>query len=302
MKKIGIISHDAGGAEILSSWVKDNYNKYDFIFFLDGPAKSIFEKNLKTNNINKDNLCTNEFINLCDFLICGTSWQSNLEKNFIKACKLKKKKIISILDHWYNYRERFILDGEIILPNEIWVTNNYAFEIAHRVFKDLEVKQIEDYYSNILKKKIKKYSKKNLLKETQKILYVCEPIREHAELQYGDENYHGYTEESAVRYFLENLSLLDMTIKKILIRPHPSEQIIKYNWLLNEFKYLNIKISSENELIKDILSSDAVVGCESMALVVGLLAKKRVISSIPPEGRECVLPHQSIEKLKDIKL
>lgn len=302
MKKIGIISHDAGGAEILSSWVKDNYNKYDFIFFLDGPAKSIFEKNLKTNNINKDNLCTNEFINLCDFLICGTSWQSNLEKNFIRACKIKRKKIISILDHWINYRERFILDGKIILPNEIWVTNDYAFEIADSVFRDVKVKQIKDHYSNILKKKILKYSKMNLSKETQKILYVCEPIREHAEIQYGDENYLGYTEESAVRYFLENLNLLDMTLKKILIRPHPSEQSIKYNWLIDEFQELNIEISSKNELIEEILSSDAVIGCESMALVIGMLAEKRVISSIPPGGRECVLPHQSIEKLKDIKL
>lgn len=302
MEKIGIISHDAGGAEILSSWVKANYKKYDFIFFLDGPAKSIFKKNLKTRIINKDNLHKNEFINLCDFLICSTSWQSNLEKNFIKASKIKKKKTISILDHWVNYKERFILDGEIILPNEIWVTNDYAFEIAHSVFRDVEVKQIEDYYSNILRKKILKYSKMNLSKETQKILYVCEPIREHAELQYGDENYHGYTEESAVKYFLKNLSLLDMAFKKILIRPHPSEQSIKYNWLLDEFKHLDIKISSENELIEEILSSDAVIGCESMALVVGILAEKRVISSIPPGGRECVLPHESIEKLKDIKL
>ena len=30
-KKIAIICHDAGGAEILSSWTKRNNNKYSFI-------------------------------------------------------------------------------------------------------------------------------------------------------------------------------------------------------------------------------------------------------------------------------
>ncbi|MGB1984427.1 MAG: hypothetical protein ACPHOH_03080, partial [Porticoccaceae bacterium] len=42
------------------------------------------------------------------------------------------------------------------------------------------------------------------------------------------------------------------------------------------------------------------VGCESMAMVVGLLAKKRVISAIPPGGRPCQLPQPAIENLQQL--
>jgi hypothetical protein len=43
-----------------------------------------------------------------------------------------------------------------------------------------------------------------------------------------------------------------------------------------------------------------VVGCESMAMVVGLLAQKKVVSSIPPSGRHCRLPQKNIVHLSEI--
>ena len=56
----------------------------------------------------------------------------------------------------------------------------------------------------------------------------------------------------------------------------------------------------ENSLIDAIKNVDVVVGCETVAMVVGLLAKKRVISSIPPRGKKCGLPFEKIEYLRDI--
>ena len=41
---IGVISHDAGGAEVLSSWIKENPDNYSLL--LGGPAKEIFQKKL----------------------------------------------------------------------------------------------------------------------------------------------------------------------------------------------------------------------------------------------------------------
>ena len=37
-----------------------------------------------------------------------------------------------------------------------------------------------------------------------------------------------------------------------------------------------------------------------MAMVIGLIANKIVISSIPPDGRDCVLPHKQIKKLNQM--
>jgi hypothetical protein len=50
--------------------------------------------------------------------------------------------------------------------------------------------------------------------------------------------------------------------------------------------------------MEQIVEADVVVGCASMAMVVALLAKKRVISSIPPEGKLCCLPQAEIEHLQ----
>lgn len=131
------------------------------------------------------------------------------------------------------------------------------------------------------------------------ILYVCEPIREHALKQMGDEQYFGYTEESALEYFLSNLSAVAAEGTKIVVRPHPSENPCKYNWVLDRSDW-EITIGGKEELISEVKRSTVVVGCESMAMVIGLMANKRVISSIPPGGRLCQLPHKEVVHLAQL--
>jgi hypothetical protein len=128
------------------------------------------------------------------------------------------------------------------------------------------------------------------------VLYVCEPVREHALLRFGNERHWGYVEEEALRNFLANIETLGSPIRRVLIRPHPSEPIDKYNWAQHEFN-LPIEMGGKFTLIEEIAESDVVVGCESMAMIVGLVAGKRVISCIPPEGKHCGLPHSEIESL-----
>ena len=43
--KVLLIAHDAGGAELILSWILTN--KRDFIVSLSGPAKKIFSKKIK---------------------------------------------------------------------------------------------------------------------------------------------------------------------------------------------------------------------------------------------------------------
>jgi len=82
---IGIVSHDSGGAELLSSWVVKNNHKKKFLFSLSGPALRIFKskiKNIKNRNINF-------LIEHVDKLVTSTSWPP---RNEMKAIKLSKKK------------------------------------------------------------------------------------------------------------------------------------------------------------------------------------------------------------------
>jgi hypothetical protein len=118
-------------------------------------------------------------------------------------------------------------------------------------------------------------------------------------LRHGDAKFWGYTEEDALRYFLSNIAAFGKPIDRVLIRPHPSEQIEKYAWTKKEFK-LPIELAGNRSLFEEILDCDVIVGCESMAMVVALLAGKKVVSSIPPGGRPCVLPHIEIINFQSI--
>ena len=288
---VGIICHDAGGAEIVSSYIlqKNIMAKY----CLEGPAIKIFER--KFGSIENNSL--SDVVNDADWILCGTSWKSDLEWNIIKEAKKQQKKTIVFLDHWVNYRERFIRNNEECLPDEIWVGDHYAEKIAKDTFSNLKIKLIENPYLLDIKKQLLKLGKNRV--ESNSVLYVCEPIREHAYFQYGDEHYWGYTEEEALRYFLTSIDNIFKAKGLIVIRPHPSENFNKYDWVFDEFNHKDIKIDNKKTLLEQILGSDIVAGCESMAMVVAILAEKEVISSIPTDGRPCVLPHKEIGSIRD---
>ena len=118
-------------------------------------------------------------------------------------------------------------------------------------------------------------------------------------LTHGNEQHWGYTEEEALQYFIKNIDALGGVINEIKIRPHPSEKKNKYDWA-RQASQLVIETTSTKTLMEQIVEADLVVGCESMAMVMALLANKRVISSIPPSGKECGLPQSAIEHLQNL--
>jgi hypothetical protein len=288
---IAVVSHDAGGAEILSSWLRQNIQPYCLV--LSGPAITIFQR--KLGNIEIHPLA--DAIEMCDWVLCGTSWQSNLEKQANVQGKAAGKKVIAFLDHWVNYPERFRLDSETVLPDEIWVGDMDAKIIAQKIFPEIKVVLTPNPYFKDLQIELQEIQESSNGSAQCSVLYVCEPIREHALLTYGNERYWGYTEEDALLFFLKNIDALGVAVGEIKIRPHPSECKTKYDWARWENLFVT-EIASTKSLMEQILEADIVVGCGSMAMVVALLAKKRVISSIPFGGKVCELPQADIEHLQ----
>jgi hypothetical protein len=291
---ITVVSHDAGGAEILSSYVRQS--GLDCHYVLEGPARKIFER--KLGSIEMSSL--EQAIRQSASILCGTSWQSDIEINAIKLARSLGKRSIAFLDHWVNYRDRFIRSGEIFLPDEIWVGDVMAESMAKEIFPHLPVTVVDDPYVQDIRRELTAIQTHRLpLHDSITILYVCEPVSAHALLQHGNAHFWGYVEEEALRYFLSNASALGKPIERILIRPHPSERAEKYSWAQHEFE-LPIELGGLRTLLEEIVDSDFVVGCESMAMVVGLYAGKNVFSCIPPGGRTCVLPHTEIISFQDI--
>ena len=290
---IAIVCHDAGGAEILSSWLCQNEESYCLV--IEGPAIEIFKRKLGAVKVFPLEVA----VKLSDWVLCGSSWQSNLEKHAVLLAREINKKVIVFLDHWANYPERFELNGITSLPDEIWIGDEYAQKIASKYFPEVQIRLKDNPYFKDLLSEISNHKKQVENLQKCSILYICEPIREHALRQYGDEFYWGYSEEDALNFFLKNLNVLSCSIGEIVIRKHPSEIRGKYDWA-KEINPLVTEKSSTKTLIEQIVKADIIIGCESMAMVVGLMAKKRVISSIPIKGKSCILPYPNIEHLQTL--
>ena len=293
-----IISHDAGSAEVISSWVR-RHPEYKYYFCLDGPAIEIFQRKISSIE-NQHVINLNMLIQKTDWILTGTSWASDLEKEAIKLGKEQNKKVVSFLDHWANYPQRFEYNGQAYLPDEIWVGDEDALKIAQSYFPQEKLRLVPNPYFLDIKEELKSIVLSTKANHKTRILYVCEPILEPSIRGYGHPLHWGYTEYDAMRFFYEKLPKI-ISIEKIeyvRVRKHPSESRNKYDNILQEYPAISFQKSDVNSLIEDCIWSDWVVGCESMALVVGLLAGKKVYSCIPLAGNECSLPHREIIELR----
>ena len=291
-KKTLVVCSDAGGANCLASYIK--HKKIKFFAILDGSAKKIFRdyfgKKLKTLSLKNG-------LKYAEHIITATSWKSNLEKKVIKFAKKDKIKTTTLLDHWVNYKQRFILNGKLELPNEMIVQDEYAEKLVYKYFKGVKIIRVPNYY---LKDNIKmlKYFKKE---KKNNFLYLTEPIKSHYSRGNLFENKRDYNEFDSLKFFLKNINCISKNIDKIVLRLHPSEKKSKYNLILDKFSFLPIQISKDKPLVKDIGKSSAIFGCETVAMVLALMAKKRVICTIPPISRcSCILPYKSIEHMRDL--
>lgn len=293
MEHVAIVSHDAGGAEILSSWL--NRAHCPACVVVAGSAESIFRRKCPQAEF----LSLDEALARSSWVLCGTGWQGNFERHAIARGRALGKKTVAFLDHWVNYRERFEEGGHSVLPDEIWVGDVEAERIARALFDQTPVLLQPNPYVEDLLAEIALIQTGKSGSAANSVLYVCEPIADHALAQYGDERHWGYTEYDALRFFLTNVAALGQPVDVVTIRPHPSEQADKYQWA-SGLTPLPIEFGGKKTLLEETLASDIVVGCESMAMVVGLLARKRVVSTIPPGGRPCKLPHGDIEHLQQL--
>ncbi len=285
--RICVVSHDAGGAEVVSSYVKRN--GLDCMFSLAGPAVEIFNK--KLGRIVITNL--DECIEQSDWLLCSMGWGEHEWQALVKAKEVGKR-VIVFLDHWTGYKARFERNSEMHLPDEIWVGDSEAEKIAQKTFLNIPIKLVPNPYYADLKDEFNLLPHRTFSSSSGvKILYVCEPTAQGSD----ESKKSGYTDHDALRYFFKCLSKRNERIDTVCLRPHPAEQYGKYAWAL---KGSGIKISmgGERGLLEEIVDSDWVVGRSSMALVVGLIVGKKVLSCIPPGGKACSLPHKEILNLE----
>ena len=295
-----VVAHDAGGAEIVSSWVKHHEKLKEFSYLLEGPAVNIFSRKLgEVENLTRSALFTNLF--RYDRVLTGTGWASDLERLALKTAKQSRTTSATYLDHWFGYGRRFLLDGQMVLPDELWVGDSKALQIARQEFPGVPVKLEPNLYFKEMVDAIRELSSKVSVKDKGliRILYVTEPTSHITELRHSDPNHFGYTEFEALESYLKYLKTQNYkNIEKIRIRRHPAEQKGKYSSLLAGFSnHFPIEEDLDTSLVEDCAWADWVVGCQSMAMVIALLAGKKVFSCIPERGKLMPLPFEGITRL-----
>jgi hypothetical protein len=280
MRRVLIVAHDAGAANHLVLLDKDERNNY--LFHLAGPAKQIFGNTKSIEGGFHDVIAT------VDLVITGTGWETNFEYDAIKLAKRNNKRVISILDHWTNYRERFVRNNEEILSDEIWVFDKHALKLAKSQFPSTPIILQENRYLN---KQVHEINKKETYLDKEFHLFLMEPLGVCCQFV-------NVLEFEAFDYFLKKFTWLGLYQKKIIVKPHPSDKMGKYNFFIAKYPNFHIEIADSSCTLAELIANaDRVVGCQTYAMVVALCAGKNVISVMPSSMGPCVLPYKDITLL-----
>ena len=273
-KILGVVCNDAGGAEVVSSWIKNN--KYKTLYCLSGPALKIFKKKLKF----KINFSLKNVISKSDVIMTGTSLKSKAEVNAIKYARRKNKLSFSFLDHWVNYKERFIRDNQKFFPDNIVVTDSHSKKLAKKIFnKSIKIIQIENPYLKNFKKKTKK-----IILHKFNAVYFSSNLNK-TNHKYSDEFYL----KKGVDFFKKKYNLEKL---KILVRQHPSEK--KNKFLKFKIKGTKIYLDKNLNLIDTISENNFFFGFESMALVAASVSGKNTFSFKSKYKKDNVIPKMYI--------
>ena len=284
---ISVICSDAGGAEIISSWLL--YKKINFRLTASGPAVKIFKSKFKNIKI-YNSLIVSENI---DFILFGTSVKQFELKQIKNLKKNKKIKVVVYLDSWTDYLERFKYKNDYLFPDEIWACDKYAKHMAMNIFQDIPIKLIGNYYIKSIRelyRKNKQPVKKN------KIVFLSSPIKDFAKIRFNDPNYYKYTEDDILNFFLKDLIGLNLDSSEIIIQIHPRENLNIYDDKLKKYNY-NIRVNKTKKLIDTMSDANVVVGCNSMGLVVAQLALGKKTINILPLGVNDIIPFKQIQTI-----
>ena len=253
---INVISHDPGGAELLSSWIANNTSK-NYIYSLKGPAQNIFKRKIK--NLNRFS-SKKKF----DYKKVIITTGSDYERKMIFKSYKQKKYLIVVLDHWINYKKRLLIKNIQILPNEIWVFDRKAEIISKKIFKCKITRKKNFYYANN-----KKFFLKNKKKKKNNLLFICDPNP--SKLKKTDSFINFFDEKKVIKYILSFFLNDFICAKKVILRLHPSQlKRLKYwkNYYKKKFfKFKNkIYFTKNNYLAKDLINVKMVFGGNSAAL------------------------------------
>jgi hypothetical protein len=279
---IAVVAYDAGAANLIIAWLKA-WGK-PVRAYMQGPAARLWEAAFPS-----ELLCISlgDALEGASSLVSGTGWASSLEHDARVRARQLGLHSVAVLDHWVNYPMRFVRRDRAQLPDELWVADEWAFQIALKEFPLIPVRCFDNLYLKAQVDKIRPAP------GVGTVLYVLEPVR-----QTWGRDQEG--EFQALDFALERIDeLCRQRVSTIILRPHPSEMSNKYA------RYLaadpRIRIDFTENIAQAISIADVVIGVESFALIVALEAGRPVYSSLPPWAGKIRLPVLGITEIRNLE-
>ena len=278
-----VVAHDAGATNLLIAWLKSW--GWSVRACVQGPARKLWELAFPGEPIWETPA---QAMMGCASLVTGTGWASSLEHEARREGRLQGLHVAAVIDHWVNYAARFERHGEAVWPNEVWVADSWAAEAARQALPPMPVRQFENLYLQAQVAQVAPPPGDGTL------LYVLEPVRD----GWG----RGTAGEfQALDYMLSHRDVLAPgLVRRILLRPHPSDPIGKYSRYLEA--HPNISLDCSVDMAAALSQADLVAGVESFALTVALAAGRTVYSSLPPWAPALRLPQENIRQIRRLIL
>lgn len=279
---VAAVAHDAGAANHLVAWLAAADPGLRISAYMAGPARAIWDRMMPGVALAP---AIPAALDGAATVISGTGWASDIEHVARLLAATSGIRSIAVIDHWVNYEGRFVRNGVVQLPDEIWVSDEYALGIASSVFPATPIRQLPNLY---LASQLAGLASPPA--SGGDMLYVLEPMRD-------DWGRGSPGEFQALDYFLARIDALDVPRGiRIRLRLHPSEELGKYDAWLAANPALVLDDSSD--LRAALVRASWVVGCETYALVVALAAGRTVYSSLPPWAPPRRLPHDGIIEIR----
>tara|TARA_B110001452_G_scaffold261454_1_gene260263 strand:+ start:229 stop:1194 length:966 start_codon:yes stop_codon:yes gene_type:complete len=283
-KKRGLfVFSDPGGAKPLLAFIKNHGlkdfkvisdRKYDF--FLDFGINVI---NFKNENIEKIIKDFNP-----DYILSGTSYTSKIELRFINQAKKLNVDTYSYIDHYTNYKERFILDNQYVFPKNIILTDKIAEKIAikTKLSDHSNLLVINNFYHDFLRNWTPKTLRKTFLnncqiKSDEKIIvFAPDPL---SNINGGKK--YLFDENDIWNDLADVLRKINSDKLIVIVKFHPNQnkktlmKTIKFN------KIKNIFFFDQVNSIELLYHCDIVVGMFSNILIEASIFNKVIIRHLP---------------------
>jgi hypothetical protein len=240
-------------------------------------------------------------------LFTGTSHPQSsgyFEVKCIQIAKNEGLKTISFIDHWVNFRLRFLNEeNSPVYPDEVWVVDEEAKRLAineglpgeklvvsgnpyHEYLKVLWKPSFEarSYLEHI-----------GLQTDRTTILFAPDPLS----LRDGKEKL-GFTEDEALLQILDAISKLAQPVQ-LVIKCHPLQPVEVFTKLLDNSK-VKINLVTAADTLELLHASDVVIGFFSNILLEAEALGKKVIRFFPGKESADLLKHKtSLPAVKDVE-